>query len=276
MIQNVINKKIYIGQTTMSPMSRWKDHWIVSQTGRCNNELYSDMRLQGLTDFIFQVLETKIDEKNLDAREMFYIDKFQSNICGYNVTIGGNHTSAKMKLNADIAKEIIDAITSGIPFKNIAEIYHIDRSTVSDINNGDTWHFDDIVYPIMKSNYDKKNFSEKDIDDIYALLRDNYTAKSIGKMYDTSTTTISKINNGLIYARESETYPINKASTRPINLKPNEVVDVAKSLEDKTENYVSLARKLHIGRKTISGINNGTLYRNVLEKAGYTQFPIRK
>lgn len=161
-------------------------------------------------------------------------------------------------------------------FKSIAQIYHIDRSTVSDINNGDTWHINGISYPIVKSIYNKKRFSPTDIDAIYELLKNNNSCKSISIAFNTSSTTISKINNGLIYARKDETYPISKISTRSKNLKKDTVEKLAHSLANTNDNYVSLSRKFNVGRKTISGINNGTLYKPTLEALGYLEFPIRK
>lgn len=275
-IRNIINGKTYIGQTIASPMSRWKDHYTMYKSEKNESPLYSEMQQYGIESFIFHILESDIPESNLDEKEKHYVSKFKSNIDGYNITAGGNHTSVKEKLTVDVVKEIIEMIKNGVQFKSIAEIYHIDRSTVSNINNGDIWHMDDVTYPIVKSIYDKKHFSEEDIDTIYELLRDNNTAKSIGMMFDTSTTTISKINNGLIYARDGESYPINKASTRPVNLKKDMITKIAYDLANTTENYVSISRKFSVGRKTISGINNGLLYEKILKDLGYTEFPIRK
>lgn len=87
LIRNIENEKIYIGQAK-NIQKRWYDHC------RCgigidtpvNNKLYQDMLKYGLENFAFYLLQ---ETKELDEREKYYIELFESNIYGYNMKTGG-------------------------------------------------------------------------------------------------------------------------------------------------------------------------------------------
>lgn len=89
-ITNLENNKIYIGQS-INIEERWKDHR--TDYLRSDVLLYRAMRKYGIENFKFEVLEECAVEE-LDEREIFYINKYNSYICspnsqGYNMTLGG-------------------------------------------------------------------------------------------------------------------------------------------------------------------------------------------
>lgn len=66
----------------------------------------------------------------------------------------------------------------------------------------------------------------------------------------------------------------------PINSKPRvsiekikKVVELLKHNPDYT--YLKIGNIVGIGRKTVSGINNGKLYTDLVEELGINEFPIR-
>lgn len=88
-ITNLLNKKIYIGQS-VNISNRWKDH-IKCGCGidTPNNILYKAMLKDGIENFIFEKLEN-CNKDDLNDREKYWINFFHSQEYGYNMTIGGS------------------------------------------------------------------------------------------------------------------------------------------------------------------------------------------
>lgn len=89
-IKNLINGKIYIGQTgNKYPNTRWSAHKL-NYKHKKNHPLYNSMNKYGVENFTFEIIERDIDIKNLSEKEIDYIKNLQ---ClypfGYNLTTGG-------------------------------------------------------------------------------------------------------------------------------------------------------------------------------------------
>lgn len=269
-IQNKVNNKVYIGQTTNNPFNRFKEHFAHCKTGDVNTGLYSDMSVYGIEGFVMEVLESNIPLECLDAREIYYIKQFNSVVPnGYNIALGGHCN----KLTEQAVREIIQRIKDGAVFKDLAVVFNVGYSTISDINCGDTWHFDDECYPIRQQVGKKKNFSEEIIHEIYALLRDDVSLTAIGKRFNTSAQTIRRINLGEIYRHEGIDYPIKVFSRS--NVTPDTLEGVLYDLENTDLSFNLIAEKYNIDRHTVSAINDGTRYSSMVSEFGYLYFPIR-
>ena len=87
-ITNQENGKCYIGQS-VDISKRWKDH------AKCGlgidapqgNQLYSDMHTYGIWRFSWELLEA-CPREQLNQKEKYYIELYQSNDYGYNSTKG--------------------------------------------------------------------------------------------------------------------------------------------------------------------------------------------
>ena len=88
MIENQINNKKYIGQTTKPLKERIKQH-----LQRCNKNvnlhLYNSIRKYGFENFKVTVLKDNIPVEELDRWECYFIGKYNTFNEGYNNTIGG-------------------------------------------------------------------------------------------------------------------------------------------------------------------------------------------
>ena len=88
-IENVVNKKKYIGQST-DIYKRWRGH-----RGALNCQSHSNKHLQrawnkyGNQSFNFFILE-ECNENELNELEQYYIDKYNTFYEGYNNDLGGN------------------------------------------------------------------------------------------------------------------------------------------------------------------------------------------
>lgn len=90
MITNKINNEKYIGQT-LNFIKRKKDHICNSKNDKISTHLYLAMKKYGIDNFIFEILENNIDKDDLDNKEIFYIEKFNTFHNGYNMTVGGEN-----------------------------------------------------------------------------------------------------------------------------------------------------------------------------------------
>lgn len=110
-ILNLINGKIYIGQTTKSIHHRLKRHLYLVRKGK-NRYLYDAIRKYGSENFSIDEIETCYSKDELNEREKFWIKHFKSNEkeCGYNMNEGG--TGGRQ------SREIVELIASkkrGVP-----------------------------------------------------------------------------------------------------------------------------------------------------------------
>ncbi len=105
-ITNILNNKIYVGQTTKSIESRWKGHINTMKVCPNKNHLYLSMLKHGLSNFKIEVLEECLTRCELNFLERYYIKFYNSvnNKYGYNRSEGGQYNS----LSHDGRQRLID------------------------------------------------------------------------------------------------------------------------------------------------------------------------
>ena len=112
-ITNLVNGKVYIGQTQDDIIQRWKEHKYYLD--KRNQILYCAMRKYGFENFSFEILML-CEEDLLDLMEIYYIEMYRSYVgwedsWGYNATTGGSgsknfkHTKKTKEKLKKIAKE---------------------------------------------------------------------------------------------------------------------------------------------------------------------------
>ena len=130
-ITNLCNEKCYIGQSR-NIYKRWSNHKRVAQDKRekgYNYPLYTAFRKYGLHNFKFEILEECLIEE-LDNKEIYWIDYYNSFVDGYNATFGGQKYH-KILPNAAIIQDYYKTRSA----RKTALNFHIDHSTVDDILN---------------------------------------------------------------------------------------------------------------------------------------------
>jgi len=113
-VTNIINQKVYIGQTMMSIRIRWnrhKNHSIRKNRNDYDVKFHRAIRKYGPDNFIVEQLEEfeANDKKSLldllNKSEIAYIEKFDSFNNGYNSTLGGSKGCGRLgKLNSQSIK----------------------------------------------------------------------------------------------------------------------------------------------------------------------------
>lgn len=93
-ITNIINKKVYVGQTTWPFNHRRSIHFSkLRRNEHQNKHLQSSFNKHGKQNFIFEIIEKDIQtHEELNEKEMFWIKELNScdPVRGYNIEIGGS------------------------------------------------------------------------------------------------------------------------------------------------------------------------------------------
>lgn len=88
-IKNLVNGKVYIGQTIQEGHQRWYEHKSSAKRGK--HPLYNSMKKHGLDNFEFSVLDTAQTLEELNFKEKHYLDLARSNGEVYNLREAGNN-----------------------------------------------------------------------------------------------------------------------------------------------------------------------------------------
>lgn len=112
-ITNIINNKIYVGQTKNSPERRWTEHKRDYKGG--NTYLYNAMKKYGIDNFKFEVVETNVSAEELNNREIYWIEKlnsFSDYGKGYNLTkSGGQNTEVSETTREKHRNNVLNGVT---------------------------------------------------------------------------------------------------------------------------------------------------------------------
>lgn len=143
-ITNLINNKIYIGQTNLTPQLRFQKHKLSSKSDACP-KLYKAFRKYGIDNFL---LETICETQTPNEDEKYWIQYYDSVNNGYNVMYGGEGGST---LSIDDEHKVIEIfnVTKSIHktnkisgysreyIRNVLKKYDIDYNPKSHIKNID-------------------------------------------------------------------------------------------------------------------------------------------
>lgn len=149
LIQNLINGKCYIGQS-IDIYTRWRRHKNPNTWVEKDYPLYRAFQKYGLNNFKFEILE-ECAPKELNEKEIYYIEKYNSFFEGYNQTLGSSSgtNGCGLKLSKQEVLKIIDLLQhSDKTMIEIGHIFHVSNDTISHINLGKSWRFNNIIYPI--------------------------------------------------------------------------------------------------------------------------------
>lgn len=91
-VTNIINNKVYIGQTVKQLSQRKSEHKHRFLFEDSHNKFYNALKKYGWDNFVWEVLEESADwtYEILDEKEKYYIKLYDSINKGYNILEGGN------------------------------------------------------------------------------------------------------------------------------------------------------------------------------------------
>ena len=146
-IQNNINGHAYVGQSC-DIERRWRRHsveYLNPVSKAYGYPLYRAFRKYGIENFTFNVIEQCTVEE-LNQKERYYIQKFDSFFHGYNQTLGGDSSGIKK----DAVIKVIELLEStDKTHQEIADECRVSKELVQGINTGRYWCYNR-EYPIQK------------------------------------------------------------------------------------------------------------------------------
>ena len=166
-VTNLINSKVYIGQTIGSLRLRWKKHI------RSNGCVYLHSAILKYGEENFKIEEIEyIPKEQLDEREIYWISYYNSTDkkLGYNILPGGKlGRKEKYKLTPEQTKELIELDKQGVSHTKIGEMFNINRKTVTFI----------LRREINYTSKYKKLSERDDLEEIKEFLKTNPTADEV-------------------------------------------------------------------------------------------------
>ena len=125
-IKNTINDKVYVGQTTQSVEDRFKQHLKCLKSNSV--QLISKaIKKYDKSNFYVEILEECLIE-DLNTKEEYYIEKYNSFGNGYNLCAGGNQPR-KPKLDLD-KNAIIKSYLSGNSARYVAKEFKVSHGKI--------------------------------------------------------------------------------------------------------------------------------------------------
>ena len=275
---NLINNKIYIGQTTQRLEDRDKKH-----LGQINDNTYFHRALTkyGRKNFSLEIVEDNIPQEDLNNKEKYYIDLFESFYTtgkGYNLTQGGQWGSGTQKLTLSQSKEIKELIlNSKLTFEEIGKQYKVTLYCISDINRGQSFYDSSLNYPLRPAPK-RSILNEEKINLIIDMLSNTKIAyKDIAFAVNVNEYTVGEINRGSnSWCPLDISYPIRKPvqqDTYQNILSKEQIVQICYDLCFTNTTLKSIGEKYGVARNTIGDISRGISWKDVTN-----QFvcPIRK
>ena len=150
-ITNLKNGKVYIGKSLniKARFAAHKSYYKTNAPSKNNrywhNRLYTAMREDGIENFSFEIVE-ECSSQDLNDRERYWIQFFNSYENGYNMTLGGDggsphETNARALLTIDDVIDIRTMYNNHIPLSEAHKSYS-DKITLRGFQKvwrGETW-----------------------------------------------------------------------------------------------------------------------------------------
>lgn len=133
-ITNILNGKVYIGQTIQEVKDRWYRH--CAKKGLSKQEM--DMHIKrailkyGKENFKVETLED-CDSSLLNEREIYYISYYDSYKNGYNSTPGGQGGAKPCKLSEEEQQSVVEIYKEGASLMELSREFNVDPATVKGV-----------------------------------------------------------------------------------------------------------------------------------------------
>lgn len=130
-ITNKLNGCAYIGQTIQNVKERFYQHC----ASKCSPEVLKMAIHQAITkygkdNFLLEILE-EIDANQLNDRERYWIQYYNTFNKGYNETLGGQDGSKPFKVLDE--KNIILQYKQGKSLRTIGKLFNVDKQTIKEL-----------------------------------------------------------------------------------------------------------------------------------------------
>lgn len=180
-VTNDFNNYVYIGQTTYLLENRWEWHVKKSQNLKDNCKFHKAIRDFGAEHFKIEEL-IRVDVKELNDQEIYYINKYDSFFNGYNSTLGGGGKRSYIYTDKRIVDDIITLYKRGISSNKIAAKYKVDKATIIRVLK--LYH----IYIKGRS----FNLNKEDTSILISLYKEGYSLSTLARKYKVAGATIKR------------------------------------------------------------------------------------
>lgn len=210
-ITNRINGKIYIGQS-VNPEKRFIDHCYINK--KYKSLINDAIKKYGRENFILEIIGWFED---YNEKEKYYIQYYRSLApYGYNIAEGGENPPIGIgennpfaKISNETSKKIKqDLLNWKIPRKQIVTKYRITYDILRHINDGSSWHEDNLKYPLRPTEQEVNNWRAEQVIDM--LKNTTLSQKEIGIRVGWNRSAVTMINIGKNHRQNNIEYPIRK------------------------------------------------------------------
>lgn len=274
-IENLITHECYIGQSKFIER-RWREHKSAYRLNN-TNKFYLAIQRYGLENFSFEVIEECAQEE-LDKREIYWIDYFNSYEQGYNSSKGGQFKTTIPN------SEVYAAWDSGKSVKQIAEELKISTSLIYEILNS---------YENYTPHESKKRggvlayqtfLQNQGIDSNnqifqYSLtgefIKEWHSAKEIERTLKIDSASVGKALSG--EANSAGGYLWSKIYVNKLETIPQISQGIAKSVKqyDLQNNFIQEFKSLSAAARAVHGNSDTSLIRRVLNHKTKTAYGFR-
>lgn len=131
-----------------------------------------------------------------------------------NETYPLNDQTCGRKLTKEQVLEVIEKIKKNYTFQQIGIEFNVSETTIKKINDGKTYHLDNINYPIREKRLNISKNHKLTEEELLNLIEDlqntNIPFSQLASKYQVGTTTIYNINKGTTRKKETLQYPLRK------------------------------------------------------------------
>lgn len=224
------------------------------------------MRKYGEDEYKLHILEDNVPLEELNNKEIYYINLYDTYHNGYNQNAGGGINDNFYIYTEEKIEDAIDLLAnSNLSFPQISETTGLSITHLYNLNYGLRRRKENIIYPLRDENYLTRGqkLTLIEVEQIKETLKNTKTPiKEIEKMYNCKS--ISGINIGKLFKDENEIYPLKK------QCKIDNLNELIKDLSDSNVSFKKLGEKYNTNEDIISNINRGITY-----KLDGIKYPIR-
>lgn len=244
-IENKINHKKYVGQS-IDIKSRWRQHKNSSLTR--DTFLYRAINKYGIENFEFSILE-ECTEKELDTKEMYWIDFLDTYNHGYNMTLGGSGVSGYKSYNRNcippnfelLAKDIVDIVPIVkldtdfeildfyISVQECARANNVESTNISKTASGKHKTCNGYIYLYFN---DIKDMTTDEIISFRQKQRESYNFST------NASSTPQKVNLLNSLGELFKTYESIAAAAKDLNIDPSSISKVCRGRLKQTHGYI--------------------------------------
>lgn len=197
-IKNYINDKVYIGLTTRTVEIRFKEHLKLLKSNQ-SQLIHRAINKYGKNNFYVETLE-ECSENLLDAREMFYIEKYNSIKKGYNLSLGGRgNKTPKLEIPFNIVVKMCESYSEGKSLRELESDYDINRKIISNLLKANNIEIRNKIESI-------RNKPKIDLIELQNLLDKGYSYADIARKFKVANSSVRKsaIRNNLKNIKQSK------------------------------------------------------------------------